>query len=66
MSMPRCNLGFLSPTATICGGNVGEGLVLCVRGSGMRVSVPFSDLTGTHIRQWAEHLVVLKVWLTHL
>ena len=50
MSVPGCNLGFLSRTTTICGGNVGEGVVLCVPGSGMRVSVPFSDLTRTHCR----------------
>ena len=47
MSVSGCNL---PPTTTICGGNVGEGVVLCVRGSGIMVSVNFSNLTLTHSR----------------
>ena len=41
---------FLPPTTTICGGKVGEGVVLCVRGSGIRVFVSFFNMTCTHSR----------------
>ena len=66
MSAPGCSLGFLLPSTSICSRNVGEGVVMCVRGSGKRVSVPFSDLTHTQCKEWAELSVAMKVWLTHI